>query len=614
MYSHHPADFSPSEMKRAHLEDESTHEQPASRHPGDTVPLDGEDTGRGRFGRKRPKKPKQAKKREPGPLKRILNRWWDRLLGAVKDKSLSEQEEEYQAHRTGGDYIWNTAGYMAWGIVFPILTIVVTQLVGVERAGMFSLVFVTANLLYFLGNYGVRTYQVSDIDGVHSFRDYQVNRWLTVIAMLAVGFVYCLIRGYSDEMLGMCVGIFIYKAIDALGDVYEGRLQQVDKLYLGGISLTLRSVAAFLVFSVVLFVSRSLVAASVGMAIAALVTFVVVTFPLALLETPKSGKLSFASVGQLFKQCAPLFIALFLFNLIDNMPKFAMDGVLSYDNQLYFNAMFFPAQAILLTAGFIYKPLLVRMAKAWADVDNRRKFDLFIVSMMVIIVVLTVLAVIIMGWIGIPIMSFLYGVDFGEYRTLSFIMLAAGGVTAGIDFLYQVITILRRQKVVTELYLITFVFSVVILILLIRMTGLDGAVIGYLVTMLILFVLLLREYIIVRLDFARHPDHDFSTQSIPVVNDDENVASRRVQMFDDEPEYAPAARTQRMDYGQAGQAAPSGRTGAQASSSAYTVPLDDFDEREAARRRLAARQNPEGYSEEQEQARSRLRKRLNQRK
>lgn len=438
-----------------------------------------------------------------GPIRRIMNGWWDRLLGAASAGSLSDQEEEYESHRTTRDYIWNTVGYSAWGMVFPILTIVVTQLVGVEQAGMFSMGFVVANLLYYLGNYGVRTYQVSDINGEHAFKDYQVHRVITCAFMIIAGYLYCVLRGYATEMLTMCMGIYAFKMIDALGDVYEGRLQQVDKLYLGGISLTIRSVFAFLAFTIALLITRNLGISAIVMAVAAFVTFALVTFPLALIETPKSTPFSLASVGRLFKQCTPLFVALFLYALIDNMPKFVMEGVLTYDNQLYFNALYFPAQAVLLMAGFIYKPLLVRMANAWADVEHRRRFDLFIVAMMAIIVVLTVLGILIMGWIGIPIMSFLYGIDFTEFTTLSFIMLAAGGITAGIDFLYQVITILRRQKVVTELYLITFAFSLIILIGLINMEGLDGAVMGYLIVMCILFVLLLREYIIVRLGYAR---------------------------------------------------------------------------------------------------------------
>lgn len=59
-----------------------------------------------------------------------------------------------------------------------------------------------------------------------------------------------------------------------------------------------------------------------------------------------------------------------------------------------------------------------------------------------------------MATIGIPVMSFMYGVDFEQFRGLSYIMIAAGGVTAIIDFIYQVITVLRRQKSVMKLYVI----------------------------------------------------------------------------------------------------------------------------------------------------------------
>ena len=635
MYSQHPADLSLSEKKRAHLEDQVVAEDgfaPA----GDTVDFSGVDTSlkaHRKFKRANKKKVKQVKKaqkkaarkrRGPGPIRRLLNSWWDRLLGAATSGGFAEQEEEYASHRTGRDYIWNTVGYTVWGFVFPLLTIVVTQLTGVDRAGMFSLAFVTANLLFIVGNYGVRTYQVSDVNGLHSFKDYQLNRILTVIVMLIAGGIYTTIRGYDGEMMGMCAGIFAFKAVDALADVYEGRLQQVDKLYLGGISQTIRSGAAFVIFSIVLLITGSLTAASYGMAIVALITFILVTFPLALLETPKSGPLSMASVGRLFKHCLPLFIALFMYALVDNMPKFLMDGVLSYDNQLYFNALYFPAQAILLTAGFVYKPLLVRMANAWADVEHRNRFDLFIIAMALIIVAITVVMVVIMGIIGIPVMGVLYGIDFSQYSTLCYIMLAAGGVTAGIDFLYQVITILRRQKIVTELYVITFVFSLIILSLMIRVTGLEGAVVGYLVIMLILFVLLAREYISVRIDLHRHPEHDVVVPVEAVGAEDdaadaddapESVVEGVPVNEEGEPAPAPAPRALSPEEVRAAR-----RRRPQKSVDDLVRPQAAVDEEsdpqavergaDDARKRLAARREGADYSESREDARNRLRKRL----
>ena len=194
-----------------------------------------------------------------------------------------------------------------------------------------------------------------------------------------------------------------------------------------------------------------------------------------------------------------------MYALIDNMPKFVMETALSYDNQLYFNALYFPAQAILLTVGFVYKPLLVRMAQMWADAEKRNRFHLVILAIVAMVIALTLVVIFLMGWIGIPIMSFMYGVDFEQFRGLSFIMIAAGGVTAIIDFLYQVITVLRRQKSVMKLYAITFGFSLFVPILLIDFTGLPGAVIGYLIVMTILMVLLVWEYVSICLDLSKHP-------------------------------------------------------------------------------------------------------------
>lgn len=471
-------------------------QQPTAAMPGAQAT---EAMPRGKHG----KRSRNGKPRKKSFVTRKVEAWCSRVLGAVSGDGLAEQEAEYASGRTTRDYVWNTVGVGLWGMVFPVLTIVVTQLAGAEQAGMFSLAFVTALLLMFVGNYGVRNFQASDLDEEYSFADYQANRVLTVVIMLVAGITYCKFRGYTDQMWLMSLGVYLYKAVDALADVYEGRLQQVDKLYLAGISQAFRSAAALIGFSLALLITRNVGVSSIVMAVIAAITFVVFTFPLAQLETPKSRSANAKRVIGLLKQCFPLFVALFMYNLIDNMPKFVMEGALSYDNQLYYNALYFPAHAILLTSGFIYKPMLLKMANAWADPAKRKKFDLIIVVMFVIIVAITVVVAGAMGWFGLTIMSFLYSIDFEQYRGLCFVMLAAGGVTAGIEFLYQVITVLRRQRAVTKLYLITFGFSLFVPVLLVNFTGLPGAVIGYLIVMCILLVLLVSEYASIRMDLHR---------------------------------------------------------------------------------------------------------------
>ena len=81
---------------------------------------------------------------------RLANQWWDRLIGAVFSGSLANQTARYAAHRTTRDYVFNSVGFGVWGFLFPLLTMVASQLVGTEGAGMFSMAFVYANLIQFV--------------------------------------------------------------------------------------------------------------------------------------------------------------------------------------------------------------------------------------------------------------------------------------------------------------------------------------------------------------------------------------------------------------------------------------------------------------------------------
>ena len=60
-----------------------------------------------------------ARRRRQPFLARLVNQWWTRLLSAIYQGSLSEQEEEYESHSTSRDYVWNTAGMTIWGMSLP---------------------------------------------------------------------------------------------------------------------------------------------------------------------------------------------------------------------------------------------------------------------------------------------------------------------------------------------------------------------------------------------------------------------------------------------------------------------------------------------------------------
>lgn len=433
-------------------------------------------------------------------MRRIIDQWWERLYLLVFDrKSPDGQARLYAAGETGRDYMWNTIGQALWGALFPVLTIVSTQLAGAEVAGRFNLAFTVATLLLFLGNYGVRTFQVSDLDEMDSFAAYVIQRTITCVVMLVCGWAFCTLHHYEADMMLIATGAFAYRAIDAFADVFEGRMQQMDKLYLAGISLSLRTAVPALVFSLLLLVTKDLPMASLALAAAEGAIFLVLTLPLTILETPKSRSVRGIEVRELFAECFPTFLALFLFNLIESMPKFAMEGVLPYEDQVYFSAIYFPAQMALMCVGFVYKPQLTNLATIWQDTNKRKRFDLIVIAMLGICVLVSLALFAVVATVGIPLASLLYATDFERFRSAQYLMLAAGGLAAGIDFLFQILTVLREQSAATRIYIAAFLFVAVCSMVFVRTMGFDGAVVAYLAVMVLLLASLVVQYVSLRM-------------------------------------------------------------------------------------------------------------------
>ena len=77
-------------------------------------------------------------------------------------------------------------------------------------------------------------------------------------------------------------------------------------------------------------------------------------------------------------------------------------------------------------------------------------------------------------------------------------MMAAGGLAAAIDFLFQILTVLREQSSATRLYVASFIFVTIASMVLVRTVGFMGAIYAYLAVMVVLFVLLVLQYVMIR--------------------------------------------------------------------------------------------------------------------
>ena len=93
--------------------------------------------------------------------------------------------------------------------------------------------------------------------------------------------------------------------------------------------------------------------------------------------------------------------------------------------------------------------------------------------------------------LGIPVLSWLYGVNLKDYKMTLLLLLLCGGVNAVNIIFYYVLAIMRKQKYMTILYLIVCGVALIIMDPITGRLGLNGAALGYLILVVLLGVLLM---------------------------------------------------------------------------------------------------------------------------
>ena len=95
-----------------------------------------------------------------------------------------------------------------------------------------------------IGKYGIRQFQVSDVEEKYSFKEYTVARIITSIIMIAASFVYVgvnLASGLYDSSKSIVIILIcLAKVIDAVEDVIHGMFQQYLRLDVAGKILSIR--------------------------------------------------------------------------------------------------------------------------------------------------------------------------------------------------------------------------------------------------------------------------------------------------------------------------------------------------------------------------------------
>lgn len=346
-------------------------------------------------------------------------------------------------------YYWNTlAGLLNAGQSVVIL-MVISRINGLNDAGIFSIANAIASLMLTVGNFGMRNYQVTDINEKYSFDHYVSSRICTDLLMV-LGSLYYIVKGwlledYSFYKMAIILFVCLLKLLDSAEDIFEGRCQQKGRLDIAARCLTIRyAVVLITLCGLIIVTGNVLLSFAVSVAVSAgMVIWYIknIFYSYGRIEY----KWEFQRVKQLLMECIPLFGGSYLSMYIGNAPKYAIDATMASTEQACFNFVFMPVFVVGLLNNFIYQPILGKLAVGW----KKKEYRVFIKMILrqCVFLSIVIISVLIGGYLlGVPVLSFLYSTDLNNYKSELMILLFGGGMLALAGFLNVTVTIIRRQK------------------------------------------------------------------------------------------------------------------------------------------------------------------------
>lgn len=387
------------------------------------------------------------------------------------------------------EIIWNTLGSFVESLLSAVLLMFCTRLNSTEIAGMFSISFATATILNAIGDFGIRIYQVTDTNRKYKFGDYLLARVFVVITMVIIGILFVNISGYTAEKLWICIALIMFKVIDNLSETYQGEFQLRNRLDLGGKSMVIRVSSSLIVFFIIDVITKNVIFSCITFVLTNLTLFLLWDVRILSKFQKLEIKYDKNNIKEILLDCLPLAISTGLSLYIINATKYAIDNFGDYTMQTYFNVIYMPTFVINLVSAFVIKPFL----KPFGDLWNSKEYLKFIKSISLIILILagaTICIDIACALLGVPVLSFIYGIDLSPYKIEMLLLVISGFFYASATVMLYALSTIRKQKLTTIAYIITSVIALIASNICVNKWQMKGAIVSNMITTVTLFVLL----------------------------------------------------------------------------------------------------------------------------
>lgn len=381
------------------------------------------------------------------------------------------------------NFIWNMLGSIAGAATTVLLTMIATRISGPEEGGVLGLALGLCFIVGTVGMFEVRPFQSTDLSEEFTFPVYCTARYLCCAVMLLFTAIYLILAGYDANKAQIVFWVCMFKMVDCLSDVFQGRFQQIGRLDLAGQMLFVRNVCSVITFAAALLLGATVAQSCVAIVLVSVLCVLLGDWRIDRRFDNSRCSKNFSETIKLLKKCFPLFISSFVAMYLANITKLQIDHYLPQYNA-HWTAVFLPAAVINLFSLFVFRPMLTTLTEYWTQGEG--KAFLRLGGLLVLwILAITGFALLLGYFWGTPVLGLLYGLDLTPWRGVLELILVGGGINALAIMFYYMLTVMRQQKLLLVSDGLTFLAAIIFVPLLTEFWGVNGAAFSFILIMII---------------------------------------------------------------------------------------------------------------------------------
>ena len=353
--------------------------------------------------------------------------------------------EKNQRRSLGRSVIWNTLGNIVYLMAQYVLQIVVTRMSGNYAAGLLSTAMTVTNITLSVANYGMRSFQISDLEHKYTDRTYLRSRWLTVMAAGVGTAAFAMAVSYSNEQR---IAILLYTLIrlsEGFIDVWHGYLQRDDRMDLVGRLFGLRGLLTMGGFAAGLALFGGSLNAALALVAALNWGCVYLADVPPARKAARLDETGGGSVGMLLVECIPLAVYSFLNSSIGSVVKLFCERICGTAEFGAFNNVFAPVQLVQVGAMYIFAPFMMLFARAWAE-KNQKTFTRGVAVVLTVAPVLWMAAAPAAALLGPFFLKVMYGEGILAYTGLLQPAVIAAIANLVVSVLCYLLSMMRGMK------------------------------------------------------------------------------------------------------------------------------------------------------------------------